>query len=147
MQDGNYIKLVLGLQDEQHRKYLIALRTTADYYGWTKEFEPWRPKAVSSSGGYDFGFEPGRRGGLQWAGGRRHRICRSPNTSGMPAGFTNQFRTSARCGLFDLAELAHFTQGDWHWMDCPFGERISRERWEEIYQTGTSRAKGGLVSV
>ena len=147
MQLDPYVKLILGLRDKHQSKYLIALRTTADYYGWSEEFEPWSPKVVSQQGRYTLVRDTGRRGGLRHAGGRRHRICRSPRTSGWPTGFTNQFRVSARCELLDLAELAHFTQGDWHWMEGPFGERITRERWEEMYQTGTSRAQGGLVSV
>ena len=129
-----YVKLVIGLQDSEHKKYVIALRTTADYYGWTEHLEPWRPKTVQTAGEYTFVADPGRRGGLQWAGGRRHRICRSPSTAGNPAGLTNAFRTSARCGRADLAELAHFTEGDWHWMEGLHGERIFRDRWEEIYQ-------------
>lgn len=142
----DYVQLRLGLATETKNKYLIALRTTADYYGWTEEFEPWRPKVVYSQGGYDFCHDVGRRGGLKHLGGRRHRICRSPKTSGMPRGMTNQFRVSNSCGLAELAELAHFTKVDWHWMDCPFGERITRERWEGIYQADTSTAQGGLVT-
>ena len=136
--NSKYIKLKIGLQPEKGSKYLIALRSTADYYGWTKEFEEWTPKFVSSSGDRRFFVDTGRRGGLRLAGGRRHRISRSPKTSGWPAGMTNQFRVSARCGLVDLAELAHFTEGDWHWMEGPFGERISRARWESLYQGSSS---------
>ena len=137
MIDGQYIKLQLGLKTESHSKYLIALRATADYYGWSENLEPWTPKVAYEAGSYSFSRCNGMRGGLQTAGGRRHRICRSPRTAGMPKGFTNQFRTSARCDLFDLAELAHFTQGEWHWMSSPFGERISRDRWESLYQAGS----------
>ena len=143
----DYVKLVIGFQDAHYRKYLIALRTTADYYGWTEEFETWRPKPYVGSDGYTrYAVDPGRRGSLKLAGGNRHRICRSPSTAGQPAGLTNAFRVSARCGVADLAELAHFTKGDWHWMEGLHGERIRRDRWEEIYQA-TTGAKGGLVSV
>ena len=130
----DYVKLWLGTADTRPAKYLIALRTTADYYGWTEELEAWRPKAVKTEGSVTFVQDPGRRGSLKLAGGRRHFVCRSPSTAGMPAGFTNAFRVSSRCGLPELAELAHFTKGEWFWMTGPFGERISRSRWEEIYQ-------------
>ena len=145
--NSKYVKLKIGVQPKVGSKYLIALRSTADYYGWSKEFEPWSPKVVEVRGNYTFVKDPGRRGEMFCEAGRRHRICRSPKTAGMPAGFTNQFKVSANCGLSDLAELAHFTTVDWHWLDSPFGERISRERWESLYQADTSRAKGGLVSV
>ena len=147
MKKDPYVKLVIGLQNSERSKYLIALRTTADYYGWTEEFEPWTPKTVETAGGYVVSRDPGRRGSLKLAGGKRLRLCRSNSTQGMPAGLTNAFRVSARCRVSDLAELAHFTKGDWHWMEGLFGERISRERWEAIYQGSISRVRGGLVSV
>ena len=143
---NDYVKLRLGTQESRQPKYLIALRATADYYGWSEEFEPWFPKTEETLAGRQFVRDPGRRGGLQFAGGRRHRICRSPVTAGYPKGLTNQFRVSSRVCMLDLAELAHFTKGEWHWMSSPFGERISRERWEAMWQAGTSRAEGGLVS-
>lgn len=133
---SDYVKLVLGVRTSSHSKYVIALRATADYYGWTKELEEWTPKPLGTSGGYVISRDPGRRGGLQHAGGKRLRICRSPNRAGNPAGLTNAFRVTGRCGLLDLSELAHFTTCDWYWMEGPYGERISRERWEEIYQAG-----------
>ena len=79
-------------------------------------------------------------------GGNRHRICRARTTAGYPRGMTNAFRLSTSCSTIDIAELAHFTKGEWFWIEGLHGERISRERWEAIYQTGNSRAKGGLVS-
>ena len=145
--NSKYVKLKIGDQPNKGSKYLIALRTTADYYGWTQEFEPWSPKVVETIGNRVFVSDPGRRGEMFCEAGRRHRICRSPKTAGMPKGMTNQFKVSANCGLADLAELAHFTLVDWHWMSSPHGERISRERWEEMYQATTSQRRGGLVSV
>ena len=140
-----YVKLVIGLQDKENRKYLIALRTTADYYGWTEEFEPWTPKAFMGSDGRPRYVDPGRRGSLKLAGGKRLRICRSASTAGNPAGFTNAFRIAARCGKGDLAELAHFTKGDWTWMESVYGERIHRDHWEEIYQATSSFGGRGYV--
>ena len=134
MYQDPYVKLVIGLQTSDHKKYLIALRTTADHYGWTEHLEIWKPKTVVTTDERVYVRDPGRRGGLQWAGGNRHRICRSKSRMGNPAGLTNAFRVSARCCKSDLAELAHFTDGDWEWMEGLHGERISRDRWEEIYQ-------------
>lgn len=77
--------------------------------------------------------DPGRRGRLECEGGRRHRICRSPSKRGFPAGMTNAFKLSANCGLVDIAEVAHFTQGEWHWLEGPRKQRIERDRWLEMY--------------
>ena len=144
--NAKYVKLLLTRQEGKQDKWLIALRTTADYYGWTEQFPVWTPRTVAMQGERRISLDPGRRGRLECEGGRRHRICRSPSKRGFPAGMTNAFKLSANCGLVDIAEVAHFTQSDWYWMTAPNGERISRERWEEIYQVGISRKRGGLVS-
>ena len=142
-----YIKLLIERPASSvGDKYLIALRTTADYYGWTQEFERWTPKVVREEGGYKFCMAP-MRGQMFCEAGRRHRICRTKTTAGYPAGKTNAFKVSRTCGLFDLSEIAHFTQGDWYWMSSPSGERISRDRWEAIYETAGQNRGAGLVSV
>ena len=144
--NAKYVKLLLHREADTQDKWLIALRTTADYYGWTEQFPIWTLKPVRTEGTRVIGYDPGRRGEMFCEGGRRHKVCRDPSRNGTPAGKTNRFKLSANCGLVDIAEVAHFTQGEWYWMTAPNGERISRERWEEIYQVGISRKRGGLVS-
>ena len=125
----------------------MALRTTADYYGWTQKFEPWSPKPIGTSGGYTLMREPGRRGRMYCESGRKHRISRDPSKTGHKAGLTNQFKVSSSCTLFDLAELAYLTNEGWHWMNAPNGERLDRDHWLRIHEAGTRREVGGLVSV
>ena len=145
--NSKYVKLLLERREDKADKYLIALRTTADYYGWTEKFPAWTLKTFGGDGGYSWGYDPGRRGEMFCEPGRRHRICRSARRQGNPRGMTNAFKLSRNCGLFDISEVAHFTKGDWHWMEGPTGERVSRERWEAMYQAGTPRKRRGLVSV
>jgi hypothetical protein len=141
-----HIKLVIWRPEGQTCRYISALRSTADYYGWTKEFEIWRPKTLYTQSGYSFSVMPKRQGRGHAVGGKRLRICRSPRKSGNPAGFTNQFKVSNSCRTADLAELANFTQGDWHWMEDLSGKRVSKEHWAEIYESGTTSRRGGLVT-
>lgn len=144
---AKYIKLLIQRPvSSVGDKYLIALRTTADYYGWTKEFEVWRPKIAYQQGGYSF-FQERGRGQMFCEAGQRVRICRVATKHGYPHGMTNAFKLSRTCGLFDFSEVAHFTEGEWHWMSSPSGERISRDRWEAIYQAGPHNRRAGLVSV
>ena len=143
----DYVKLLIRRPTKGPDRWLRALRATADYYGWTEEFEVWSPKLVETSGGYQLCRDPGRRGFHHSEGGRRHRISRHPSLHGNPAGFVNAFVVSRACNLTDLAELAQFTKGDWHWMTNPVGERITRARWSKFYETGTHHRRGGLVSV
>ena len=141
-----YIKLLLNREAGTRDKYLIALRTTADYYGWTEQFPEWGPETTLSPDGRRYCVSPTRRGRLECEAGKRLRVCRSPSRQGQPRGMTNAFKVSNNCGLIDVAEVAHFTQGDWHWMTSPYGERISRDRWEEMFQVGHSQQRRGLVS-
>ena len=128
-----YVTLKLGETKSGNAKTLHALRATADYYGWTEEFEEWVAKPVESSGKYVLLRGPGRRGHPQCSGGRRMRISRSPSRAGQAAGLVNAFKVSSNTGLFDLAELAHFTKIDWNWMTDVSYQRVSREDWERRY--------------
>ena len=143
----DYIKLLIWRPEKGSDRWVRALRSTADYYGWTEEFPVWSPKTVGFSGGYELAMDPGRRGFHHSEGGRRHWISRYPSRHGQKAGFVNAFVVSKACNLTDLAELANFTKVEWHWMTSPVGERIERARWSRMYETGTHRRRGGLVSV
>lgn len=134
---NKFVKLVLSWPDGTQGKFLYVLKTTAAFYGWDQEFEPWSPKPHSSDGKYEYFQRPLPHSHLANKGGRRHFICRSESRQGHPAGMTNAFRLSRNCGLADLAELAHFTTGTWCWITCPWGGRRSRDEWEQIYQAGT----------
>ena len=132
--ESDWVKLVVGLQNTRNTKWVMALRSTADHYGWTEEFEPWRPGDARLQGGVVTFQDPGRRGRPGAGGGTTLRISRSPDRDGYAAGMVNRFRVSCRVGLADLAELAHFTKGDWHWMEKLGGGRLTRDEWEAIYQ-------------
>lgn len=146
MPPTQFVKLLLSREDGKRAKYVIAWRTTAEFYGWTDEFEEWTPKAFAQVGDYELCIDPGRKACLQNHAGRRHYVCRSPVTCGYPRGLTNAFKVSRNCGLLDLAELANFTKGDWHWMTSPYGERIGRDHWERIWDAGIPGRLGLQIS-
>lgn len=143
--ETDYIKLLIWRPDQGPDRYISALRSTADYYGWTQEFKIWRPKAIAEDNGYQLFYFPARQGRGKARGGKRIRISRSESRQGNPARLTNQFTISNSMRTVDLAELANFTQGDWHWMEDLSGVRVSREHWAEIYRAGTPRKGRGLV--
>ena len=145
--DKDYIKLLLYRPEEGRDRWLIALRTTANYYGWTKQFEEWRPKPIEISGEYTLIHEPGRRGRMYCESGIQLRISRHPSRRGHTPGFVNAFKVSASCTLFDLAEVAYLTEVDWYWMSSPRGGRISRDEWLRMHDAGTRNRRAGLVSV
>ena len=145
--DKDYIKLLIWRPPSGPDRWLIALRTTADYYGWTEQFETWSPKPVGTMGGYTLLSDPGRRGRMYCEGGTQLRISRSPNRREKTPGMVNAFKVSNSCTMFDLAELAYLTQVDWYWMSSPRGGRLSRDEWLRLHEACTQQQRGGLVSV
>lgn len=145
--DRDYVKLELFRPPGGDSRWLIALRTTADYYGWTEYFPVWSPPVVGTAGGYTLVSDPGRRGRMHKQPAHRLRICRSESRKGHPRGMTNAFKVSRSCTLFELAELAHSTNIEWHWMESFKGQRLSRGHWEDMYWKGVQERRGGLVSV
>ena len=143
----DFVKLVIFRGAQDRVRWVRALRSTADYYGWTEEFEPWFPKPIREENGYQLMYAPAFIGRGTPHGGKRLRICRSDSRSGHPAGLTNQFTVSNSCRTIDIAELANFSKGDWHWMEDLNGVRLSKEHWLRIYHAGGSRRRAGLVSV
>lgn len=141
-----FIKLTIFRDSAGRARWVRTLRATADYYGWTETFERWIPNGSYQQGGYTLVSRPSRDSKNHRGGGKRLRICRSPSLHGNPAGLTNEFVISNSMRLIDLAELAHFTKGDWYWMSTPTGERVTRDRWEAMYEAGTQNRWAGLVS-
>ena len=144
--EKDFVKLLLWRGTDGRARWVKALRATADYYAWTEHFERWLPNGAFEQNGMTFFQRPDRSGPGIAAGGKRRRICWSKSTHGNPAGKTNQFTMSNSCRLIDYAELAHFSKGNWHWMSGPSGQRISRDRWEAIYNTAGQNRGAGLVS-
>lgn len=131
-----YITLKLGETKSGATKKLTALKATADFYGWTDEYEPWVAKTTIDAERRKFALDPGRRGFAHGSSGYHVRIARSPSKEGLKAGFTNRFKVSRNTGLKDLAELAHFTKVDWTWMESPTSGRLAKDRWLARYAAG-----------
>jgi hypothetical protein len=131
---GSYIQLTLRTGTQGRHAWVRCLRTTAAFYGWDQAFPtsdvPTDPDLVNRV----YRVANAKKFRPDWHG-QKLRICRSTNPKGYPAGQTNQFRVSYSTKWKDLAELAHFTQGDWVWMEDLNRSRTSRARWEELYLT------------
>ena len=131
--DRGYLKLLLARTEGRKDQWLIALKATADFYGWTAAYPIWSPRVLYSVDGREVCSDPGRRGQLYRQRGRLHRICRADSRQGNPAGKTNQFKLSNSCTLATMAELAHHTQGDWRWMTGPNFKPVLRDDWARRY--------------
>ena len=132
----DYVKLLIGREADTRDRYLIAQRATADHYGWTKQFPAWRPRMAPGQSNPNIVLCPSRRGEMRTEAGKRLVISRAPSTAGWPTGKANAFKVSNNCTNLDLAEIAHFTDVDWYWMEGLYGQRVHRDRWAEIYAAG-----------
>ena len=145
--EEQFVKLLLNRETGTRDKYLVALRATADHYGWTQEFPIWTPKPSYTQGGREYFLMPSTRGELRCQGSKAIYISESPSKHSFAKGQVHRFQISWNCGLLDIAEIAHFTQREWHWMTNPDGQRIDKAHWERRYQNQTTRRARGLVSV
>lgn len=140
---SKYCKLLIRREPNKRDKYLIALKTTADFYGWREAFPEWRLRPVRTEGDRVFSYDPGRRGEMFCEAGRRHRISRSPLKGRHVRGYVNAFKVSNNCGMFDLAEIAEVTRRAFHWLQAPDGSYLSRDTWHNVYLTGVHRREVG----
>ena len=134
--ERDYVKLLIRRETGTRDKYLIARRATADYYGWTEQFPAWRPRMAPGQSNPNIVLCSSRRGEMRTEAGKRLVISRAPSTAGWPTGKANAFKVSNNCTNLDLAEIAHFTDVDWYWMEGLYGQRVHRDRWAEIYAAG-----------
>ena len=111
-----------------------AKQATVDYFGWSEEFDSYADHAASVSptgNGRLFRARPRKRsGGIPMVIGR--------GTDHHRPGPQNRFRfhVSSNASLLDIAELAHFTLGDWDWITRPNGTPWTREQWGCAYDAG-----------
>lgn len=131
---GTHVRLVLFSHAGGNHSLLTCQRATAEYFGWLKHFETYadlmhreaqagngrvranRIKAVNREGGGDQLF-----------------ISRSPSKQGNRPRKTHSFRVNSRVSVADLAELAHFTENEWFWMEARNGVRVDRDTWLRVY--------------
>ena len=131
-----FVKLLIRRPERGPDKWLVALRATANYYGWAEQFPAWTPRTTTLPDGRTFTLDPGRRGELRCSGGVGMMISRKPPGPTPEKGLVNRCQVSNSCSLFDISEIAHFVNVDWYWMSDPRGGRVSRESWENRYQSG-----------
>ena len=117
--------------------WLKARKETAEFYGWTKHFEPYLPGyARDEATGVEYIASPTLKR-TQVRGGRSLVISRSASKSGRKATYSNQFRITSEATIPDIAKVAKFTDVDWNWMETPSGERRTREQWLSIHEAWT----------
>lgn len=128
-----HVKLILRTLPSGQHAVVTVQESTADFLGWTLHFQTYdqwvRDEIAAGSRVARFSrrCEPRAKGGVPL------RIGRGTNKRRNEAGLTHTFRIGSKVSIRDLAELASFTEVDWHWMERPCGSRMSREWWWDRY--------------
>ena len=129
-----HVALVVNTRPGGKIAWVKAYQATIDFFGWADEFQSKVQYTAENSFDGRVQFRKRRhRFGVKGTGMMIYRV-RDRHRPG-PQG-RHRFSVANCFGLYDTAELAHFTKGDWYWMTSPDGVLRSREEWEAIYQTG-----------
>ena len=105
---------------------------TAEALGWLDHFKPfYQHVAERSPDGLVHNATKARGRG---EGGKRAILGFSTDHNRPPAGSRRQFKVASCCSLFDIAELLHFTDGDWEWLSLSTGVKRTRCEWNSIYE-------------
>jgi len=129
-----HIKLILRTLPSGQAATVMVKQATAEHFGWTNHFETeaeWTARRVSEGAisGFYYRGRPGRT-----VGGTPIRIGTTQHAGpGYEAGAAHQFRIGSKVSIADLAELAHFTDGNWEWMEDRTRRRIPRGAWLQRY--------------
>lgn len=126
-----YVQLCISEKPTGRLAWVKARRGTAEALGWTEHFKSvFQHRAEQHPKGLVYvrgkGSDRGR-------GGRRIQLGAGRDNHRPGPGERRQFKVGTTCTLFDLAELFHFTEGDWEWMSTPTGVKKTACEWESIY--------------
>lgn len=128
---SDFVELAVRRISKSNWVRLIALESTADFYGWTEVFPSLNEaKRVD----YPDGLfpHPGRKN-LRMFRAQPVHICRSETTKhGFPIRLTNRFRVTNNTRDVDLIAIAQATQIPFGWMTTRSGQRREQEYWMGI---------------
>ena len=126
-----YVQLCISEKPTGRLAWVKARRGTAEALGWTEHFKSVNQHRAEQSpnGTVKLRTKSRDRG----RGGRRIQLGAGRDNHRPGPGERRQFKVGTTCSLFDLAELFHFTKGDWEWMSTPAGVRKPACVWEDIY--------------
>jgi hypothetical protein len=129
-----HVSLVIRELGQYRLIWVRAMKATIDFMGWGREFNTEiQHKSARSADGL---VQLTKKGHNSLVHGKKMVIYRGRNRHRPGPQNRHGFRIATHATLLDVAELAHFTTCDWHWMSSPNGVLRSREEWDAIYQAG-----------
>ena len=73
---------------------------------------------------------------------KKVRVIRNLPPDSPTKTWSTTIRLGSKATLFDIAEMAHFIESDWHFLVGPDGARHDRDWWEAKYQKGPRKGEG-----
>ena len=129
----HHVELILRSYPKGDYAKIWVKYETAEFFGWLDEFESY-PEMVKRE------IAEGKRTTVRLRRktsrritGKECRIGRGQVMRRNEGGLTHAFRLGRLVTNRQLAELAHFTKGEWYWMEDVGGIRRTREQWLDLY--------------
>lgn len=132
MRPNEYVQLVISEKPGGSLAWVITNWANAQRLGWLEHFKPMGQHLSERSPNGLVCNRALKTGGSR--PGYRIVIGKGSDHHRPGPGARRQLRVNKNCSLFDLAELLHFTSGDWDWMTTTSGVVRTREQWECIYE-------------
>ena len=129
----SHIQLILRSYPKRDYAKVWVKEPTAQFFGWLDHFETYTEmvKREMAEGKRVQGVFPRQR--LMPLPGKPIRISRDPHPTKLVAGKNHVLRIGRLVTNAALAELAHFTNVNWYWMEDVGGTRRTRQQWEAMY--------------
>lgn len=128
------VRLVLFSHAGGNYSVVTCRRATAEHFGWLKHYPTYSDVVFSEARAGDGLVPVNRLRAMNRAGyGKQILISRNPSKRAYAPGKTHTIRINSRVTNIDLAELAHFTEAEWHWMEARNGARVDRQQWLDVY--------------
>ena len=129
----HHVQLILRSYPQGDYAKVWVQQPTAQFFGWLDHFETYTEmlKREMAEGKRVQGVFPRQR--RQPIPGKPIRISRDPHPTKLVATKNHVIRIGRLVTNAALAELAHFAQGDWYWMEDVGGTRRTRQQWEAMY--------------
>lgn len=128
------MRLILFTHPGGNQSIVTCQRATAEYFGWLKHFKTYDELIHEEAQAGNGRTTPQRiRAANRPPCGTQIRISRAATKGRYASGKAHSLRINSRVSNLDLAELAHFTEAEWHWMEARNGARVDRQKWLDVY--------------
>lgn len=115
-------------------------KSALEDFGLLNHYEPLIAVCSRLHGIDGFAFAARGRSKRRGSSRKAVRIIRNMPPDSPTKTWSTTIRLGSKATLFDVAEMAHFIESDWHFLVGPDGRRHDRDWWEARYQRGPKKS-------